>query len=124
MLKEAKIIFPLKDNDGNSLDTLNDDLITEIIHEFGGISVSNSLGYWLDCNGDLFKDYVNELVFACDDNATVDEKINNLAIKYGQLAKQLAIYVKYPSQDVDIIDLTGLTVTNILTKGAENGQRI
>jgi hypothetical protein len=111
-MKEAKVILPHTDNDGRSLFDLHGELARTICQLFGGCTIADGRGCWL--NGDkLFDETVAIFHVAAEDNETNNRALRHVARTYGALAKQLAVYVVDFSGNAAVIDLPQLsTVSN------------
>jgi hypothetical protein len=103
IMREALIILPVKDNNGRSIASAHSNLATRLIDAFGGLTTRAAQGAWVD-HGKLYREDVTEYVVAYEPTAFNDETLREIAIHAGHEAKQLAIYTRFASGDVEIID--------------------
>lgn len=105
MYREAMIICPINDNDGVTLvDTIND-TSRALAEAFGGCTMVDAMGVWKARPGVFQREPVKQLIAAYEPNRTNDAKLRKLAVKFGCEAWQEAMYVRYASGDVEIIDM-------------------
>ena len=103
-MREAKIIAPLRDNDGLSLAHQIALAQSELVKAFGGCTRSLAVGSWCAPDGTLMTEDVCQLVAACEPGRWADATLGAIAQRFGVAARQLAVYVRYASGDVEIID--------------------
>lgn len=83
-----------KDNSGKDLSDLNNDIIKELSDTFGGCTVVNGKGYWVD-NDTLYKD--DNIIVNCNYLELSKDMINaflNAINKEFKEGKQLAVSVE------------------------------
>jgi hypothetical protein len=102
-MREALIILPNKDNAGNEIRQAHTNLATRLIDAFGGLTTRAADGSWLD-RGKLYREPVTEYVVAYAPTAFNDATLREIAIQAGHEAKQFAMYARFASGDVEIID--------------------
>jgi hypothetical protein len=88
----AQINLPKLDNDGVALDGAHADLKRELLAQFGGATVWDAQGLWLD-DGKVYAEEVGVYQVAISSDADAANSIRALAIKAGRGAKQLAMFV-------------------------------
>jgi hypothetical protein len=103
-MREALIICPQHDNDGKSLQHVKHYAELALCKAFGGCTVSSAKGSWVDPQGNLISEPVWQLVAACDASADNARKLESVARYIGTEGKQQAVYLRYPSGDVQILD--------------------
>lgn len=103
-MREGLIILPQADNSGNSLETLGNDLAASIGRAFGGCTVTEGRGIWVDI-GEVYDEPVWQFTVAYSPSAENDRQLRRLAENYGLAAKQLTVYVRFASGTVEIIDI-------------------
>ena len=106
-MREGLIILPQADNSGNSLETLGNDLAASIGRAFGGCTVTEARGIWVD-HGEVYDEPVWQFTVAYSPSDENDRQLRRLAQSYGLAAKQLSIYVRLAGGSVEIIDLQEL----------------
>ena len=102
-MREALIILPNLDNRGQSIASAHKALATRLIDAFGGLTMRQAQGSWLD-NGKLYHEAVTEYVVAYAPTAFNDGTLREIATQAGHEAKQMAIYARFASGEVEIID--------------------
>lgn len=83
-----------KDNSGKDLSDLNNDIIKELSDTFGGCTVVNGKGYWVD-NGTLYKD--DNIIATCNYSELSKNMFSaflNAINKEFKEGEQLAVSVK------------------------------
>ena len=95
MTKEARIILPTHDNDGNCLKGLHREFRLRLVREFGGFTAARAEGGWYD---------ETAMVLHEEDVITYDIAINedgddmitlfNIADEYCGKARQVCVYVR------------------------------
>lgn len=105
-MREAMIILPNSDNDGALLADVQDFLAEQLIDAFNGCTIRAAFGAWRSPDGVTMREAVSEFIVACEPSAANAAKLRDIARHIGTVARQLAIYVRYASGDVEIIDTT------------------
>ena len=97
----AKIIIPTHDNDGRSLESEIESTIKSMCSEFGGATVFDARGCWVNNDGKLYDEPVKVIESAAvrDPRTTLDRLAAQLLEETGQEA----IYTQ-AGQDTKIID--------------------
>lgn len=103
-MREAMVILPQFDNQHRPLKHVRAMLTKRLMRAFGGCTVRSAHGSWLDDKGHPVIEPVWEIVTACDDTPTNAAAIRASALQAGEMAEQQAMYCRYPSGDVEIID--------------------
>jgi hypothetical protein len=104
-MREALLICPTHDNSGRNLAEVRDQVAETICKEFGGCRIRNAEGTWRNDNGRVFREPVWEIVAAYDElDGGNDAIMRNLAVEVAMKGKQEAIYVRFASGAVEIID--------------------
>ncbi len=105
-MKEAKIILPQNDNDGNDLSAVHQKFGTALVEKFGGATVTfGLLGLWRDPEGKTVSEPVAEYLVAMNDDAQSREHLREIALRLGHEAKQKAIYIRHANGDVNFINI-------------------
>lgn len=102
-MREVHFHLPRVDNAGNSTETLIDQCLCEIIAKFGGATLTEAQGFWMD-NGKLYKEPVYRFTVALTTAADLISA-RSIAIRYAVQMEQLALYFVNPEGDVSIINL-------------------
>jgi hypothetical protein len=102
-MREALIILPTHDNHGHDLSEVRKATLTRMIDAFGGCTVRQAQGYWLH-EGKLFNEPVTELVSAYAPSDFNDATLREIATQAGHDGKQLAVYTRFASGEVELID--------------------
>lgn len=104
-MREGLINVPKFDNDGNSLDAAINAAMSSIAEMFGGVTAIEAQGLWLGPDGTPYREPIVQLVTAYDPASGMhDAYLKGIAKFVGEQTKQLAMYVRYASGDVEIID--------------------
>lgn len=103
-MREALIILPNADNNGRAIGHAHTNLATRLIDAFGGLTTRQAQGSWLD-HDKLYQEAVTEYVVAYEPTDFNDGTLREIAIQAGREAKQMAVYTRFASGDVAIIDL-------------------
>lgn len=104
MLREAAIHLPILDNDGESLDHVHKWLASTLVARFNGATVVEGNGLWMH-RGHLYEEPVKRYLVAFSNSDANRDLLRSIARAAGRRAKQLAMYVKMPYGDVEIIDI-------------------
>lgn len=105
MYREAMIICPMNDNNGASLKTLIGRISRGMTEAFGGCTEVAATGTWSPRPGVFQREPVKQLIAAYEPSKANDAKLRKLATTFGLEAWQEAMYVRYASGDVEIIDM-------------------
>lgn len=89
---EAKIIIPIFDNDGSDNAAVIEQAIREMCAKFGGVTVYEAKGFWMNEDARLFEDRVNVLIAAVTETAASDT-LNELAKAVLDETDQEAVFV-------------------------------
>lgn len=108
MAREGMIAIPQNGNNGHSLDGLRKQIIAALISSFGGATAVNAMGYWQSPNGELFQEPITQLVSAYEPTPENDSKLKAIAERIGKDGSQLAVYVRYASGNVEILNTEGV----------------
>lgn len=103
MLREARINLPVVDNTGKLVDTVRDQLARALAESFGGFTLTHGRGGWINADGRLFDKPVYVFDVAADDSEDSEMKLAAIANWLKHAARQDAIYVRYPSGRVQIV---------------------
>lgn len=104
-MNEGLIIVPQADNDGNSLELVKRDVMGRLINAFGGCRVTSAEGAWADSDGTLYVEPVSEITTAYEPNDYNDQRLRLIALESGIAGKQIAVYVRYASGKVEILQI-------------------
>jgi hypothetical protein len=103
MLREARINLPVADNSGKPLDTVRDQLARALAESFGGFTLTRGRGGWINADGKLYDEPVHVFDVAAEDNADSETKLEAIADWLKVAANQEAVYVRFPSGRVQIV---------------------
>lgn len=103
-MKEACIICPQQDNDRHSLQHVRHYAELAMCKAFGGCTVANAKGSWVDPQGKLVSEPVWTFTSACEPNEASNRTLEKIARYIGHEGRQQAVYLRYPSGDVSILD--------------------
>jgi hypothetical protein len=107
MLRESLITVPVNDNDGHSLAAVSEAAQMQLAHAFNGVTTIAACGKWIDAKGKIFAEPVTQLITAYEPAPRNDAILRGIARDIGREAKQFAVYVRYASGDVEILDTLG-----------------
>jgi hypothetical protein len=99
---EAKIILPMRDNDGAPLEVIHEMLAKALCLGFGRCTITKGEGLWLD-GGKFYQEEV--AVFHVAGQALASDRLADIARRFGSMAKQLAVYYVDFKGKVHIDDL-------------------
>jgi hypothetical protein len=102
-MREALIVLPNLDNNGQSIAVAHKRLATRLIDAFGGLTTRQAQGAWVN-HGKLYREDVTEYVVAYAPTAFNDGTLREIATQAGNEARQLAVYARFASGEVEIID--------------------
>lgn len=104
-MREARVILPMYDNDGHSLEHVHTYLKQQLCLAFGGYTAIKSFGGWMDRKtGKLYEEEGTAYDIACDDTQVTKDVLLGLAQILINLASQEAIYLRLPNGDVQIVE--------------------
>lgn len=103
-MREARIILPVTDNEGRSLQALHDQLQLELCRLFGGMTATGGQGGWVDDNGKL----VRARVVVYDVAVSMDDEfapatLYRIAAEYGARAKQDCVFLRSPNGIAELV---------------------
>ena len=103
----ATLILPCEDNDRRPLTEVHAALKRELCRVFGGFTCVPCYGGWMD-DGKYYEDRSFEYRVAMENTEDTNDVWHSIALRYGQRARQLAVYLTYPraSQVPVIADLS------------------
>jgi Protein of unknown function (DUF3574) len=102
-MKEAFIHLVKNDNQGRDLTDLNQSYLTLIAQTFGGFTVTEARGGWINPDGKLYDEPVLRVSIAMADTKETNEKLKQIATAYKALANQEAVYTVDTKGDVYFI---------------------
>ena len=103
-MREALIICPRHDNEGNTLEGLRAMAVAALVTAFGGCTVQEAFGHWADATGRVVSEPVWQLVTACVHSDDTADTLRSVAEMIGKLGRQWAVYVRLADGSVEIID--------------------
>jgi hypothetical protein len=103
-MREALIICPKHGNDGADLLPVRAHVAKRLMRAFGGCTVREAAGMWEGPDGADYCEPVWELVAACEPGPDAEATLRDCAADVARLGNQLAVYVRFPSGDVEIIN--------------------
>lgn len=103
-MREAMIILPQHDNARHSLQHVRHYAEKALAAAFGGFTVTNGKGGWINSRGELLSEPVWQFTVACEPTPQDDAKLTSIARYMGTEGKQDAVYVRYASGDVQILE--------------------
>ena len=105
-MREGLITIPKKDNNGKPLDDLIEVTLRMFAKKFGGATAIEAQGAWIGPDGKLYREPVMQIITAYDpSDRSGDEFLWNTSANAGLGTGQLAMYVRYASGEVEIIEL-------------------
>lgn len=108
-MRLAQIILPEYDNDGNSVIHAHSYIQRSLSGEFGGYTSLRSQGGWIDpSTGTLHNEPGKVYQVAMEDTAVNASMLRGIARTAGRLARQKAVFVVYPSHEVEIISISAV----------------
>ncbi len=69
---------------------------------FGGYTITQGQGGWIDASGALIDEPVSILTIACEPCEAANAKLDHIADEIGHIGRQDAVFVSYPTGDVAI----------------------
>lgn len=103
-MREAMIVVPKADNEGRSLRGVLDATTRRLALAFGGATVSEGQGLWIAPDGTLFDEPVWRVETATVPGPNTDAILRGIAYQVGRDGRQQAVYVRFPSGDVEVLD--------------------
>lgn len=100
---KVELIIPTNDNDGSDNAEIIKSAITDLCKLYGGATVYNASGYWVNDEGRLYEDEVKVLVSAATDKEAAKAELHNLARDILDLTDQEAVFVSVGG-DAEIIE--------------------
>lgn len=104
-MREARIILPVADNAGNPLDLIHRRLARALCQTFGGATVAETRGMWVSSSGKLYDEPGRAYDVAMADTPENAAMLRAIAMTAGASAGQEAVYVRFASGEVNIIDI-------------------
>lgn len=115
-MRLAQIILPEYDNDGNTVIDAHRYLQKALSEMFGGFTSLRSSGGWVDPkSGTLHTEPGKVYQVAMDSHEWAMGELRHIATTAGIMARQKAIFVVFPTAEVEIIDLEEPIVIDSLT---------
>lgn len=103
-MRTATIIIPKFDNDGSDNRPVIENTVRKFCEDFGGATVIDARGYWVNPEGQLFQDEVVKIESAGDPSAENNAKINAIADHILTETDQEAVFVSDFDGQVTIKD--------------------
>lgn len=103
-MREARIILPKADNAGNDMALAHADLARTLCQTFGGATANQTRGMWVSPEGKLYDEPGIAYDVAMEDTADNDKALRSIAVRFGERCGQEAMYVRYASGEVEIVD--------------------
>lgn len=96
-MRILKLIFPVNDNDGKTLDHAHEHIHHTLLNEFGGYTVQATRGYWKDDNGVVYDDVGKQYEIAVDQEENLDSMFGFVGLIKWLLTNtdQKAIFTEY-----------------------------
>jgi hypothetical protein len=101
-MREAMIIIPTHDNDGNRLDHLREAVMVAACDRYGGCTVQPGAGAWVAGDRRLVQEAVWLVHIAMADTRDNAAHLSGLADLVAHSGRQEAVYVRYASGVVAI----------------------
>jgi hypothetical protein len=99
-MREARIIFPTE-----PLARERTRFEHDLVSVFGGFISNDGYSAWMNDEGGVTQEQVTIYDIAMRDEFRDYGQLKNLAVEYGRRLAQEAVYVRFPSGDVEIIHL-------------------
>lgn len=104
-MREGMLIVPQRDNAGRDLKRLRSQIAADMVDAFGGVTATDATGYWSTPDQRfMMEEPVTQLVSAYEPTPENDSKLRDLALRVGHDGKQIAVYVRYASGNVEIVN--------------------
>lgn len=100
--REAMIIVPKTDNDGESLELLHIDIEHHLCATFGGFTATDVRGGWLD-NGKVYRDTSVAYTILVSDGWSDEEELFDAAQWLAFAARQEVVYLRLPTGEVHFV---------------------
>lgn len=94
MINEFIIHLVKNNNQGESLESLNNQTLMTIAKTFGGFTATEGRGGWVNPNGKLFDESILRVIIACDNTPENSGKLKQIALNYKEAASQEAVYIR------------------------------
>lgn len=104
-MREFRMILPVADNSGQSLEAEHRALQTLLCKHFGGYTATQALGGWCPSPGVHQSEHVTVYDVACEwkNYAFEADTLRSLARNIAALAKQKTVYLRLPDGTVEFI---------------------
>lgn len=90
---KVELIIPAKDNDGSDNAEVVKSAIKDFCKLYGGATVYDAAGYWINEDGRLYEDQVKVLVSAATDKASAKTELRDLAKAVLRATDQEAVFL-------------------------------
>ena len=100
-MREARLIVPINDNQGKSLDHVHAEIAECLVSEFGGLTEIEAKGMWFN-DARLFAENVYFYDVAMEVSKENEKKLVDIAMLAKKLAGQDAIYLRHANGYVHI----------------------
>lgn len=104
-MREALLVMPAQDNQGQSLNPLLNDLAGTLVESFGGFTVIDAQGGWSGPNGRPYIEPIHVFTIAMAPDEKNNARLRQIADTFGRAARQLSVYVRFADGTVEILDL-------------------
>lgn len=94
MKTEFVIHLMVSDNNHHDLTNLNNKTLVSISKAFGGFTVTEGRGGWVNEEGKLFDESILRVTVAADNTPENSGKLKQIALNYKQEANQEAVYLR------------------------------
>lgn len=94
MKTEFVIHLMVSDNNHHDLTNLNNKTLVSIAKAFGGFTVTEGRGGWVNEEGKLFDEAILRVTIAADNTPENSGKLKQIALNYKQEANQEAVYIR------------------------------
>ena len=103
-MQEARIILPLRGNDGQLIDQSHTFLENALLRHWGGCTISNGLGLWKDSeSGKVHREMVRIYDVAMESNPITRDVLKAVAIHACRMASQECVYVRHANHEVEFV---------------------
>ncbi|MGH1415361.1 MAG: molybdenum cofactor biosynthesis protein MoaE [Pelagimonas sp.] len=100
---KVELIIPAQDNDGSDNSAIITAAIKDMCQLYGGATVYDAAGYWINDNGHLYEDAVKVLVSAATKPDEAKAELTKLARDILDATDQEAVFVSVGG-DAEIIE--------------------